>query len=359
MRAIYFLARAHSTSNPVLMDAAIALLEKACRPLDRLRLMWLRAVRPAVVPLLRRRDWRVVVFGLAVLSTSLAGTLLAPFWLLALGPIVWGTPHLLSDVRYLVCRPGLHRRLSFWLCVGLPVIVAGTGWHTMELGLVAVAGAAVMARGTLWRKGIVALLLAAAGWAVWRTGWVSQLVFAHLHNFIAVLLWWCWRPGRKAVSAFIPFGFLIISALLFTGVLSPWTRSLAWAPADLGAAEHMATMAPGLSAEWGLRLVLLFAFAQAVHYGVWLRLIPEDDRPQPTPRTFAATVRALRSDMGSTVMLAAIVLGSVFAVWAVVDLAASRMGYLRLALFHGYLELAAAAWFFIERPHSRPAGADL
>lgn len=333
----------------------MSLLEKACRPLDRLRLRWLRAVRPAVVPLLRRRDWRVVVFGAAVIGFSLAGTLLAPFWLLALGPVLWGTPHLLSDVRYLVCRPGLHRRPGFWLCVALPVIIAGTNWHPMESGLVAVAGAAVLARGALWRKGVIAVLLAAAWVAVARTGPVSQLVFAHLHNFIAVMLWWFWRPGRKSFSAAIPAAFLLCSALIFAGVLVPFSPALTWAPANLGAADHLATLAPGIAAEWGLRLVLLFAFAQAVHYGVWLRLIPEDDRPQPAPRTFAASLRALRNDMGAVTLLIALALGVWFAVWAVLDLTASRTGYLRLALFHGYLELAVAAWFFVERPFRNPA----
>jgi hypothetical protein len=335
------------------MDAAISLLEKACRPLDRLRLRWLRAVKPVAVPLLRRRDLRVVVFGMSVLVFSLLGTLLAPFWLLALGPILLGTPHLLSDLRYLVFRPGLHRRRGFQIGVGLPVLAAGMNWYPMEFGLLAVAGAAVMARGPAGRKVTVAILLTAAGWAVWRTGAVSQLVFAHLHNFIAVMLWWFWRPGRKAVSAFIPLTFFVLSGLILFGVLTPWSPALSWAPANLAAPDHMAEMAPGMAAEWGLRLVLLFAFAQSVHYGVWLRLIPEDDRPQPAPRTFGASVRALRLDMGSTVLCVTVVLGLVFALWAVLDLTASRSGYLRLALFHGYLELAVAAWFFIERPAAR------
>jgi hypothetical protein len=41
------------------------------------------------------------------------------------------------------------------------------------------------------------------------------------------------------------------------------------------------------------------------------------------------------------------------AAWGLKDLASARWGYLRLAAFHGYLELAAAAYFFTER--KRPA----
>ena len=36
------------------------------------------------------------------------------------------------------------------------------------------------------------------------------------------------------------------------------------------------------------------------------------------------------------------------AAWGVVDLTQARMGYLRLAVFHGYLELAVAVLWLIE-----------
>ena len=36
------------------------------------------------------------------------------------------------------------------------------------------------------------------------------------------------------------------------------------------------------------------------------------------------------------------------AVWALFDLAAARYNYLRIALFHAYLELAAATFLFVE-----------
>lgn len=332
------------------VTSAATLLEKACRPLDWLRLRWLRAILPAAKPFLRRRDWRVAVFGGSVILTSMAATLLCPFWLLALGPICWGTPHLLSDLRYLVFKPGYLRRRLFWLLVAVPILVAGLGWHSMRVGLLAVLGAAVLGHGKFGRKATAALIGLALLLVVWPHEELSQLVFAHLHNFIAVLLWWYWRPGRKLFSAAIPLAFLACSAAIFFGAATPLPGLLNWAPSGLTAGEHLATMAPGLAAPWGLRLVLLFAFAQAVHYGIWLRLIPEEDRPQATPRTFAASIRALRVDMGSGILWVAVLLGLGFAIWAVADLAQSRIGYLRLALFHGYLELAAATLLFIERP---------
>jgi hypothetical protein len=104
---------------------------------------------------------------------------------------------------------------------------------------------------------------------------------------------------------------------------------------------------------------MLYAFAQAVHYGVWLRLVPEDDRPRATPRSFRASYLALRDELGS-LLLAAFALASVgLAIWAVADLVEARAGYLRFARFHGMLELTAIAlWVTFSTPaatRTRPA----
>ena len=192
--------------------------------------------------------------------------------------------------------------------------------------------------------------LVVVGLAVWLLGDLSQLIFAHLHNFIAVALWWFWRPRTGWFAVAMPVLFLLGTMAILLGWLVPLTQ-LAWlAPASLPVSSYLETMTAGLAEPWAMRLLLLFAFAQAVHYGVWLRLIPEDDRAQSTPRPFAATFRALQLDLGTVVLWVAAVLAAGLAVWAVVDLAEARTGYLRLALFHGYLELAACAMLFIQRP---------
>ncbi len=330
--------------------ASISPIAQACRGLDYLRVRVLKALSPWIKPFIRRRELRVAVFGSTVVLIALAGTLIVPFWLLALGPIVWGIPHLVSDLRYLVFKPGWHRQKAFWLLVGVPLVVAGVGYHPMTFGLVATLGAVMVARGQWSRKCAVTLLVAAMGLAVWLLGDLSQLIFAHLHNFIAVMLWWFWRPRTGWLAGAMPVLFLLGTMAILFGWLAPLTPFAGLAPASLPVSGYLETMSAGLAEPWALRLVLLFAFAQAVHYGVWLRLIPEDDRAQPTPRPFGATFRALQQDLGSVVLGVAIVLAAGLAVWAVVDLAEARSGYLRLALFHGYLELAACAILLIQRP---------
>ncbi len=330
--------------------ASISPIVQACRGLDYLRVRVLKVLSPWIKPFIRRRELRVAMFGSMVVLLALAGTLVFPFWLLALGPILWGIPHLVSDLRYLVFKPGWQRQQPFWFLVGVPLVVAGVGYHTMMIGLVATLGAVIVARGQWSRKCAVTLLVAAMGLAVWLLGDLSQLIFAHLHNFIAVALWWFWRPRTGWCAAAMPALFLMGTLAILFGWLVPVTH-LAWlAPASLPVSGYLETMTAGLAEPWAMRMVLLFAFAQAVHYGVWLRLIPEDARAQPTPRPFAATFRMLQQDMGAVVLWVAMILSAGLAVWAVVDLAEARAGYLRLALFHGYLELAACAILFIQRP---------
>jgi hypothetical protein len=82
---------------------------------------------------------------------------------------------------------------------------------------------------------------------------------------------------------------------------------------------------------------------------VWLRLVPEDDRPSATPRSFLQSYRALRTDVGSIVLWIAVLSALGLAVWAAMSsVGQARNGYIQMAFFHGYLELAAAALLWAE-----------
>lgn len=339
--------------NPHLMNRAprlLALATMVLAPMDRVRWLGLKALGPLARPFVRQRELRVLAAGCGVVATSALGTLLAPFWLLALTPVLLGVPHLLADVRYLVLRPGLHHKRGAWLLVAGLLALAGLGFHTVPCGLAATTLTAVISKGPWnrkgWALGVAALLIVGA----YLAGSSAGLLFAHFHNLIAVLLWWWWRPRRSAGQLAMPLLFLGVSMLLLTGGLSPWTLGLSWQPTGLGANDHLAFLAPGMAEPWATRLVLLFAFAQSVHYGIWLRLIPEDDRPQPTPRTFRASAHALVADLGVLLLTIGSCIALGIALWAVADLATARETYLRMALFHGYLELVAALWLFVERP---------
>jgi hypothetical protein len=277
-------------------------------------------------------------------------TLAAPLWMLALGPILLGVPHLVSDARYLVVRPGLHRRIPLVLLCGAPLLAVCLGAGPAA-GLLALLPAILGARGSWMRKG--PLLAAWAGLSGLALTFAApfQLAFAHLHNVIAVALWWwAWR-ARHARAWMVPLLAAAGTVALLLGTAEPVLTALdAWTAPWTGGSFtlHAEALAPGAPPVLALRVVLAFAFLQSVHYAVWLRLIPEDDRPRPAPRPWRATWRALVEDFGVVPLGIFVALALGIAVWGVVDLTQARLGYLRLAVFHGYLELAVAALWLIE-----------
>jgi hypothetical protein len=199
---------------------------------------------------------------------------------------------------------------------------------------------------------VLALLVIGAWMALafWNARLVA-LVFAHLHNFAAIAIFWAWRRRRGAMSLVPVAMFAALSTAIALGALDPLVEAMHGYDGTVGRtgiAWNLALYAPGIDAPWGARLVLLFAFAQSAHYAVWLRLLPEDDRAQETPRTWRASWEALRADMGAVpaVLLGLVALG--VSLWAVHDLYEARMGYLRMVLFHGYLEIAVLALLFVE-----------
>lgn len=319
-------------------------------PLDSLRARLLRAIAPLARSLVVERDRRVVLVGSLLLLSAYLGASTLPLWFLAVGPIVWGIPHIVSDTRYMVARPGLHKRPWVVLIIAVGVIAAGAG-----AGLRGALGAAIVAllaaKASWPRKAIGVTFLATCFALTHWAGWVAEVVFGHLHNLIAVGLWWAWRK-RPSRLHYLPLALFVAGTLLLLGgasdpllqktggLHSPWTGlSIPWLARSLS---------PTYDPVWSARFVVYYAFAQSAHYVVWMRLIPEDDRPSPTPRSFGQSYRALRADMGSLVLWMAALSAVALACWAFVRVGEARDGYIRLAFFHGYIEVIAGALLFAE-----------
>jgi hypothetical protein len=91
-----------------------------------------------------------------------------------------------------------------------------------------------------------------------------------------------------------------------------------------------------------LRSVGVFAFAQAVHYGAWLRVVPDGERAGERPIGYRRSLALLRADFGRATTLV-IILSVALPLAACFALADVRGAYFTLAAFHGYLELAFVA----------------
>ncbi|MBS2030002.1 MAG: hypothetical protein JST54_19025 [Deltaproteobacteria bacterium] len=311
----------------------------ALAPLDTARRATLAVLGAPARRLIVDRELRVLVVGLSSVAAAFVGAVWFPMWMLALGPIVLGVPHLLSDVRYLIARPLLYRRRELVAAVGLPLLATALRPEAW-VGLLAAVGAVACARGSLVRRAAILAPVTLAYAGAYRFPMLANLVVLHAHNAVALVLWWIWRPRRFAAHGPIAAAIIAGAAVLLLGVFSP---ALAGPNTATPLIRWLGELAPGASLTLAVRWLMCFAFAQSVHYALWLRLVPDDDRVRRTPRSFRATFDALRADLGMPILAITVALALGLALWGAWDLAAARYGYLRFSAFHAYLEVAALA----------------
>jgi len=322
----------HSLFPPV--ASALALADAARR-----RVLLLIGHRARTI--LVFREYRVAFLGLAGIAFALSGSLFFPVALLAIGPILFGVPHLVADARYAIVRPGFHRQREFWISICILVGGLMAGWG-VRAGLLAAACAAMATEAPWKRRAIIASVAFGLAAIAHRSPFHADVVFAHAHNVIAVGLWLAWRKRHTWMHTLVAVAFLSVSMLLFFGPLP----GIAPRWAGLTFANFTRGLSWSSNSAVALRFALFFAFAQSVHYLVWLRLIPEEDRPSPTPRSYRQSARALLRDMGAWPLVLALVVGIALVVVAfAARISLSRDLYLKIAFAHGHIELIAAALF--------------
>ena len=311
--------------------------------LDLARVRMLHALGPVSRALVVSRERRVAVGAIFAVSLALFLTTTIPLWALAVGPLVLGVPHIAADLRYLVVRTGLVRERWLLAAIALPLAATAFGGG-LRAGTIA--AAAALLAGSRRRAFLGLVLLGPVAYVAWRAPARADVVFAHLHNLIAVLLWWGFRRGgERAGWRWLALGAMAFGAvLILSGALG--SGGLASGPHGFDAERLTSALAPGLSSRWAARVLMLYAFGQSIHYAVWLRLVPDEDRKQATPRSWTASWRAMTSELGAPVLGLTLFAGAIFAFWGLVDVTAARTAYLRSAAFHGHLELVALAFAF-------------
>lgn len=330
------------------MSEALGLLDVP----DRARTASIRLLGPLARPLLVPREARVAFYGLPLLALALASASLVPAWVVGLGPIVWGIPHVLADIRYLVVRRGYHRR---HLLAGLVVAsLVASYFFGMRAAIFGAAAAVVLSRASVPKKLLVLLAVGALGAAAFVETRTVDLAFVHLHNAVGFLLFFAWR--RRA--SWLHLG---VGAAAAAGVVAIGCGALDHAALDLPAPRGLfledvaLAVSPITDGPWPMRFLLLYAFGQTAHYVVWMRLVPEEDR-DTGPRSFRQTARALQADLGRFVLAGAALSMIALAVFAWHDVGEARVRYLHVAFFHGYLELVVAAlWLCEGRPKATAA----
>lgn len=287
-----------------------------------------------------------VGLGLAHLALGWGATLIAPVWVLLLAPLVFGVPHVLNDLRLLIWRPVLPvgRRLVGVIIgplVAMTLLRVSLLWGAPRyallevlLGFLAVVGAVAVAfeGRAILRWGLIAALMI-LGAACCARPELCALLLGHVHNFVAVGLW-LWLLKRAHVSGKARLGlgllFLALLATILAGVVPAWSAAPV---AGLGFDGLRETLAPGLSVATGERVVLAFAFAQLMHYSVWMFLLPGC----AWGAGGSHTIKEWNGKLGRGGVLVALL---ALPLLGLLDPTEARSTYLSFVLFHGWLEIA-------------------
>lgn len=344
------------------IEAALARAERALGPLDELRGIGFRVLAgssPAGRRLAESRNARVALLLTAHAAAAFALAVVAPSFLLAVTPLVFGVPHLAADVRYLLLRrtwPG------WWLLASAAfagVLIAlriaaearpsSAPSLAVEQGIAAswvLLGAAAALAGARSRRGWLVLLgaLALAGFAAGAPR-PFRMILLHGHNLMAVAIWLVLfrRGGRLSLAP--AAAILLAAAVLASGSVLGWTLHhgcLTVAGLHLFVATDW--LAPGLPDQMAVALTTAFAFLQAVHYAVWLVGVPAGDRPGDGGRSWRMAWRALIQDFRPGGVAAVVALTVAVAAAGVMAAAPARRLFLSLGSFHAWLELAVLAY---------------
>jgi hypothetical protein len=330
----------------VALAAVAHALDRVRSPLLRVllsRSSWLRGIA-------RSRERRLVAIGLTSLGIALFLSVGFTTGLFLWAPLLLGVPHIAADFRYLLLDPYRPAPLRVRDGAVALLLVACVVWQAPTLGWMAVLASQILL--PLHGLSLTRRLLRAA--SICGIGVVcclayqfpvgSSYLLLHAHNAIAIIFFTAMFSRRREHPASfttkwtVPTAIGLAALLIMTGAFD---ATLQHAPVESVAQYVLPTSS---TATWSpivcARIVALFVFMQSMHYAIWLRLIPELLRPRAGMRSFDASLRSLRQDIGSLAVVATVAMAALFIVFGLVNTSVARDWYLRLAGFHAYLEIA-------------------
>jgi len=349
--------------------------ERISEPLDWCRRGWFAwIVRSEFVrSTLAHRDRRIASIACASVLTAALGAIYFPVLMFTLGPVFLGVAHVAADVRYLVLRRNLARwwQNSVWVgcaaLVGLRVLEeCGVlrRAERVEFGLAATfIGVALFAalreRGSRPRALLAASLLVAATIYAEREPKLARYVFLHAHNALALLAWaTLFRADKRWLLA--PAA-LIVGGAVLLGAGSFFEQTLA-SPFASSFHLHVFTVsdwvAPFADPRLAIGVTTTYLFLQSVHYSAWLNWIPQEEQPKAGTPTFRMSARSLFTDLGAPGVAGVAIAAMAVVIGACFNIHRARGLYLSLATFHGYLELALLAFFWVRGTRDPERAAD-
>jgi hypothetical protein len=299
------------------------------------------------------RSNRLLFFFILSLIFNFVLALNYPLWVLLIGPVLLGVPHLISSIRY-VPKITQINFLSVPLIGGFFVLVAlvrlwigAPDLNAVELGLglFLLSLVAYFYKENKIRITTSFLLLGGllAATLIYPLQTLGFLVLAH--NFVAFFFWFS-RARLKSdrmTAGFCLFLFSTVTLAILIGLFDSFISDrlfeifTGFNEAFIGAQ----IFPEGDMALWS-RAVSAYAFGQGVHYFVWLKAIPEQELPYEHTTNFNHSFKLLKSDIGNRIVyFSGLLLVGLVAFAVFKNFVEARYFYMSLAAFHGYFEIMA------------------
>ncbi|MGZ3690095.1 MAG: hypothetical protein ACXVAX_01240 [Pseudobdellovibrio sp.] len=328
------------------------------------------------------RPGRVFVLFLLAVIFYLATSLFFPLWVLLIGPIVWGVPHLIASLRYSTHNLNLTRdrrvtvqkiHLVLWLSVFLyrffvdiieyPVFLSQHPLLFEGLALSAASALQIyLLKKSFSSEEFFKRELLKSFFSVLFSGFVVAMIYLYPiqtaltaligHNYLPLFFWYKSCATKKDLRIFAASAFLFIlaSCAIYFGWLTGLYHRLApqghitflnWDYSDI----IKPYVTEEFDYEFWYRIVSLYAFSQALHYFMWLKAIPENFQKQAHPPSFRSSFSMLQNEFGAGaigVLLIFCLIG--ISLWAIFEFQSARLFYFSLASYHGFMELSAVAF---------------
>ena len=321
---------------------------------DRVRGVALRrfcAVRPLRRFVIEPRH-RLVLLELTMILLAAGLALRAPLVSLWIGSALFGVPHVIAGARAVAIKRRCSRVTLVCTALGLLLGLAqifGAGDRAMRglvvLMAIAIASEIVAARARPWVAiGALAAVAVGAATAVVFPA-PAVVVLAHVHGLGALAFFTICARGRRLPTWPLLLGAGALTAAALFGLLDGAMASALYAPRGAArsiVAEAIGSAFAGTGGAGFRRALFLYAFGQSLHFGVWLRLMPEVDRPWSTPKTFRRALHDFEGDFGrwAQPLLLVAVIGIAL---LLVGGGPAREAYFALTYCHVGLEAAALA----------------
>jgi hypothetical protein len=335
----------------------------------------------AVRPFFYNRSLRLLLLFLIAATSILTLSVAFPLWMLLIGPLVYGVPHIFSSIRYFhyalsngqtpgVTEASRRRFFAFgsiflilaavfsyrlfitadYFGVSTPQLSEWKGSNFVEL---IATGVTFLLGALIYRKtpsrvfaGLALLLPFAAVFLRFPIQTIGAMVL--IHNFVAFFYWIIASktPSERRVAWTALLTTTLVTALIFLGVFDGAYRWIEPARilnfANLSISDTGKLITPWSEQEklW-LHACVAFAFGQGLHYFVWLKAIPDQYHYHDAPTSFRQSWGLLRSDFGKSLaaILILLTVGSIV-FWSFLQFQQARLIYFCLASYHGYLEIA-------------------